>query len=54
MKNSVKKTAYNHDSIRDLYDGDDWFDEDELRNKRKQKDKSKNRRRVSKEEHLNE
>lgn len=54
MKSSEKKVACNHDSIRDLYESDDWFDEDEIKNKRKQKNKSKNKRRSLKEEYLNE
>jgi len=54
MKTSEKKIAYDHDSIRSLYESDDWFDEDKIRNKRKQKTKSKNKKRDSKEEYLNE
>jgi hypothetical protein len=54
MKTSGKKLAYDHDSIKDLYESDDWFDEDQIRNKRKQKDKAKNRRKTLKEDYLNE
>lgn len=49
MKTSEKKLAYDHDSIKDLYENDDWVDEDQLRNKKNQKNKSKHRKSINKE-----
>lgn len=54
MKSTAKKSAYDHNSIRELYDDEDWIDEDQLRNKRKQKNKAKKKRQTLKEDYLNE
>ena len=50
MKPFEKKLAYSHDSIKDLYENDDWIDSDKLRNKKQQKNKSKQRKSSNKED----